>query len=323
MSKKKVFVKKNYSRKTFIENKNFFSISDQRFEIKINIIQSNFDEIFFQIKGFDLYFQNALRRILLGEITTMSIEKVNFYDNSSIINDEIISQRLGLVPIFIPSEFIDFLIHKGEVKILKIFLGLNVIHPNNTFDKISIYSKSLKWKKYGIFKAFFKNISVKPVFKDILIAKLNPGQKIDCECECILGFGNTNAKFSPVGTTFYKLFPQIRIISEITEKDAHELLKKCPVRVFDLEKTFFGLTERLIVSHPQFCTFCKECLDLGGEILPKIKIGRSKEKFTFIIEATGILAPEVLFHRAIFLLVGKCNQSLLTLFKNFKKNLIP
>jgi DNA-directed RNA polymerase I and III subunit RPAC1 len=40
-----------------------------------------------------------LRRILIAEIPTMAIEKVNMWQNTSIIPDENLAHRLGLVPI--------------------------------------------------------------------------------------------------------------------------------------------------------------------------------------------------------------------------------
>lgn len=42
---------------------------------------------------------NALRRILISEIPTMAIEKVMIYNNTSIIQDEILAHRLGLIPL--------------------------------------------------------------------------------------------------------------------------------------------------------------------------------------------------------------------------------
>mmetsp|Transcript_2611 Transcript_2611/g.6614 ORF Transcript_2611/g.6614 Transcript_2611/m.6614 type:complete len:336 (-) Transcript_2611:57-1064(-) len=305
-------------KKNSIENKNPFSISDFRYGISIKTIKKNQEEMIFQIKGFDFSFSNALRRILLSEISIFAIEKVFFYDNSSILNDEIIAHRLGMIPIFVSPHFIDYSIKNKTGNFLKIILNLKVIHPNNFFKNISVYSNSLKWKKYGIFKSLFKNIPIKPVFKDILIAKLNPGQRIDCECESLIGIGSNHAKFSPVGTTFYKLFPRIKIISEIYGKEASFLMQKCPVKVFDLKKiTNFSL-KKLIVSSPNYCTMCKECIDFPENVVPKIRIGRNNQKITFIIETTGVFSPEILFHRAIFLLVGKCNQSLLSLYKNFR-----
>lgn len=42
---------------------------------------------------------NALRRILIAEIPTMAIEKVNMWQNTSIIPDENLAHRMGLIPI--------------------------------------------------------------------------------------------------------------------------------------------------------------------------------------------------------------------------------
>ena len=42
---------------------------------------------------------NAFRRILIAEIPTVAIEKVFVYDNTSILHDEFLAHRLGLVPI--------------------------------------------------------------------------------------------------------------------------------------------------------------------------------------------------------------------------------
>ncbi|ABW98087.1 rpa5 (nucleomorph) [Hemiselmis andersenii] len=305
--------------KNFIENQNPFSISDFRYGISIKAIKKNQEELIFQIKGFDFSFSNALRRILLSEISIFGIEKVFFYDNSSILNDEIIAHRLGMIPLFVSPHFIDYSVKKKTQNFLKIILNLRANHPNNFFKNISIYSKSLKWKKYGVLKSFFKNVPVKPVFKDILIAKLNPGQKIECECESLIGIGNNHAKFSPVGSTFYKIFPKIKIISEIFGKEAVFLVQKCPMKVFDLEEFSLFSLKRLFVSSPNYCTMCKECIDFPKYVVPKIRIGRNNQKITFIIETTGIFSPEILFHRAIFLLVGKCNQSLLSLYQNFQK----
>jgi len=306
-------------RKNFIENTNFFSVSDFRYGIDLKPIRTTYEENSFQIKGFDLCFSNALRRTLLNEISTMSIDKVYFYDNSSILNDEVIAHRLGLIPIFISPKIIDYLKEKKLTKKLKILFSFSINHPNTFSRNVSIYSNSIKLKNYSILGNLFKNFSVKPAFKDILIAKLNPGQKIDCECECLIATGNTHAKFSPVGTTFYKILPKIKIIGEIFGKEALSLFQKCPVRVFDIEEVANCSMKRLTISYPNVCTLCKECLDTSDGFDTKIRIGRHSEKITFITESTGVFSPEILFHRAIYLLVGKCNTSLLSLLHNFEK----
>ena len=49
--------------------------------------------------GTDPSFANALRRILLAEIPTLAIEDVFINQNTGVVHDEILAQRLGLVPL--------------------------------------------------------------------------------------------------------------------------------------------------------------------------------------------------------------------------------
>jgi len=42
---------------------------------------------------------NALRRIMIAEVPTIAIEKVDMWQNTSIIPDESLAHRVGLIPI--------------------------------------------------------------------------------------------------------------------------------------------------------------------------------------------------------------------------------
>ena len=53
----------------------------------------------FDILGIDSPIANALRRTIISEVPTMVIHKVNIYQNTSIIPDEVLAHRLGLIPI--------------------------------------------------------------------------------------------------------------------------------------------------------------------------------------------------------------------------------
>lgn len=67
--------------------------------LEINVISLDEEDITFDVKGIDPAFANALRRIFISEIPTMAIEKVNMWQNTTVIPDEVLAHRMGLVPI--------------------------------------------------------------------------------------------------------------------------------------------------------------------------------------------------------------------------------
>lgn len=135
-----------------------------------------------------------------------------------------------------------------------------------------MYSGSLQWVPFGKQKETFKDDPPRPVFNDILIAKLRPGQQISVECYVEKGIGFRHAKWSPVATATYRLLPEISLLEEITGKEAKELKKKCPMNVFDIED------DKAIVSRPRDCTMCRECIREDGWE-EKVRLSRVKDHF--------------------------------------------
>jgi DNA-directed RNA polymerase I and III subunit RPAC1 len=81
-------------------------IENLRKQVQVNIQSLTDEEIVFDMIGVDASMANALRRILLAEVPTMAIEHVYIWNNSSIIQDEVLAHRLGLVPLNVdPREF--------------------------------------------------------------------------------------------------------------------------------------------------------------------------------------------------------------------------
>ena len=68
----------------------------------------------FDLIGLDASLANALRRILMAEIPTMAIEKVYVYNNTSVMHDEILAHRLGLVPIKADPRLFEFKEGEGD-----------------------------------------------------------------------------------------------------------------------------------------------------------------------------------------------------------------
>ena len=66
------------------------------------------EEIIFDLIGAEPPLANALRRILIAEIPTMAIEKVEMWQNTSIIADENLAHRIGLVPIAVDPRLFEY-----------------------------------------------------------------------------------------------------------------------------------------------------------------------------------------------------------------------
>jgi DNA-directed RNA polymerase I and III subunit RPAC1 len=76
----------------------------------IQIIITAYDdsESEFDVIGIDPSVANALRRILMVEVPTITVEKVYVHDNTSIVADPVLSHRLGLIPIKVDPRVFDF-----------------------------------------------------------------------------------------------------------------------------------------------------------------------------------------------------------------------
>mmetsp|Transcript_24750 Transcript_24750/g.59670 ORF Transcript_24750/g.59670 Transcript_24750/m.59670 type:complete len:439 (-) Transcript_24750:232-1548(-) len=65
------------------------------------------DELVFELIGVDISFANALRRIMIAEVPTMALEFVYMWNNSGLIHDEVLSHRMGLIPLNVDPRLFD------------------------------------------------------------------------------------------------------------------------------------------------------------------------------------------------------------------------
>lgn len=84
---------------------------NQRFP-KIAITSIAPHEIKFILSETDTSMANALRRIMIAEVPTLAIDLVEIYENSSVLNDEYLAHRLGLIPIrYQPPGTVRYVLH--------------------------------------------------------------------------------------------------------------------------------------------------------------------------------------------------------------------
>jgi DNA-directed RNA polymerase II subunit RPB3 len=66
-------------------------------KIQIRKLEDDYAE--FILSDTDASVANALRRIMIAEVPTIAIDLVDFENNTSVLNDEFVAHRLGLIPL--------------------------------------------------------------------------------------------------------------------------------------------------------------------------------------------------------------------------------
>jgi DNA-directed RNA polymerases I and III subunit RPAC1 len=83
-------------------------ISFNRNNFQMNILEEPDEHtLVFEVIHVDTSFVNALRRILLSEVPTVALEYIYMWNNSSILHDEVLAHRLGLIPLNLDARLLD------------------------------------------------------------------------------------------------------------------------------------------------------------------------------------------------------------------------
>ena len=180
--------------------------------MSLNIISQNDQRVSVKLKGIPLQYANALRRICLNGVPIYAIDTVDFLANSSVLPDEGIAHRLGLIPL------------KTE---------LSAVQQDNESDKIMFTLDSGETSETrtvlsGELKS--QDDIVKPIADNIPIVTLAPGQRLNIEAYARLGRGTEHAKWNSAN------------VSTLTESDNDD------ERVLTVETTGSLAPQHIVLS---------------------------------------------------------------------------
>lgn len=272
--------------------------------VEIQILEKNDDFMRFIVRGVNVPFVNALRRIMLTEVPTMAIDEVVILENSSILHDEILAHRMGFIPL---KTDLDSYNLPDECE-CESDLGCNLCRTNlileaeATDKSVTVYSGDLKPENPGI----------APVSGKIPIVKLATEQRLNLEAYVRLGKGKDHAKWQPVSMCTYMYLPKIKVDSERCDACA-ECVKVCP------EAVLVDMADGLKIQEVINCTLCMDCVDACPQDPPAIEISWEKDAFVFKIESTGALPVERIVAEALKILDGKLKDFSKSLKKGKKK----
>jgi DNA-directed RNA polymerase subunit D len=255
--------------------------------LEIKVLEKDDRNMRLLIRGVDTPFVNALRRNVLAEVPCMAIDEVVIIENSSVLHDEVIAHRLGLIPLKTDLDSYNL----PEECPCKSEFGCNLCRVTLTLDQeakegtITVYSGELA----------SENPNIVPVSDKIPIIKLTKGQKLKLEAYARLGKGKKHAKWQPVSTGAYKYLPQVKI--DAARCDAcGKCVEICPRKV--LEKSGGKIEVRDLLA----CTLCQDCMDVCPKEPPAIEVGWEKNAFILSLESTGALPPERIMTEAVRIL---------------------
>ena len=166
-------------------------------DIKVKIYQLEDNFIQFSISNIHIGLANAIRRIMIAEVPTMAIDFARIMQNSGCIHDDMIAQRIGLIP-FVSTNVDKFDYHWNNSEGLsEVEYELNII---NTGDEIiEVTSNDLKIKNVnnytGYIKNIYKSVTVVDMGYPIVITKLAKGQQLYFICSVRKGISQEHAKF--------------------------------------------------------------------------------------------------------------------------------
>lgn len=188
----------------------------------LEVINKDNQKISVKIKGVTLQYANALRRICLNGVPVFAIDTVDIIENSSVLPDEGLAHRLGLIPLktdlsrFNEPSKCECQSETGCSN-CKVMLVLDSGDSDVTRTVLSNEISS----EYD---------SIKPVSDKIAIVELAQGQRIKVECYARLGRGTEHAKWNSAN------------ISTLTDTDKED------VKVLTIESTGALNPEQIIIA---------------------------------------------------------------------------
>jgi len=271
----------------------------------------------FILSNTDKSVANALRRVMISEVPTMAIELVEITENSSVLDDEFLAHRLGLVPL--TSHTVDSFNYPKECVCAR---GCDLCTVEFTLDVTCSEDKTLEVTSRDLRS---KNPEVVPVHVDadleatlstggddkgILLVKLAKNQQVKLKAVAYKGRGREHAKWSPVATAALRYEPKItldkKLLSELTDSEKKEFVDSCPPKVYKFDKK----TSTVEIEDKTLCIYCDECVKKSRELgkYGMVRVDEKPGRFIFTVESTGARSPEEIVVAAFAVLKQKLSS---------------
>lgn len=267
---------------TDVENLAENEVEEYKMEVKLLNQDKERNRATFLIKDTTPAFVNAIRRTILEKVPTMAIEDVEFKQNSSVLYDEMIALRLGLIPFVTDVTSYNLPENctcKGE-GCAKCTLDMTL----SAKGPCEVYASDIKTK----------DPKVVPVYPEMPIVTLLKGQELDIIAKGYMGVGATHAKWVPA-FVHHSYEPTITVNNKSSQ--LAECKSKYPPQIFDGDK----ISDKKIIELGLVDAVDGICEDV-------VKVEYNDKNFILVIESFGQLSVKDIFKNATAVLKEQSDE---------------
>ncbi|KAK7189201.1 RNA polymerase ii subunit 3 [Paraphaeosphaeria sporulosa] len=174
------------------------------------MLEANDKRAYFIVRDWNLETANSLRRVMLAEVPTLAIDTVEVLDNTSVLADEFIAHRLGLIPLI--AEDVDKLVdfrdcdcEDSRCDNCSVTLRLKAKCTGN--DVMKVYARDLVIESMPPSDRLGQPVITDAEGNGSCIVKLRKGQAIDMRCIAKKGIAKEHAKWAPSAAIGFEYDP--------------------------------------------------------------------------------------------------------------------
>jgi DNA-directed RNA polymerase subunit D len=269
--------------------------------LKIELLERSETRLRILIRDAPLPLVNAVRRACYTDVPVMAIDYVEVFQNNTVLYDEIIAHRLAMIPLYSEEAIRKY---KWPEHCSNARLG-----DPDCYVVFELDVEAGPREQRIVYSGELRSLDpdVRPVYENIPIVVMAPGQRLHVRGYARLGYGKEHAKWMPVSVAAHKYLPRVSFdVSKISSECLRCIEDAAPTVAEKLKKLGKGvieITEDLNTSGLYWCV-TKKC---SGS---SIKLEYSDHEFILTIESVGQLKPDTIVVKAVEAIRRKAEQLL-------------
>lgn len=311
----------------------------------IEIKRLDKDVIVFELTKSDESMANSLRRAMIAEVPTMAVDNVYIDENSSVLWDEFLAHRIGLVPLrcFDVDKFntpTECDCPDGCSK-CRVRFTLDVECDDTSGAAMPVTTEHMVLhdegpggaSTYGIYEDAQAAMPADVADNDdalrrgeeygdyedpkpcILLAKLSYGQRLQLYCDAVKGIGKQHAKWQPTATVAMHQAGKVSFdsarMAEQSEETQQRFVENTPQGMFEYSE---GHGVRLVDHERASDLYNDQVMGFKVQAVPRLRVHdfvtvAMEQTFRYTVESDGSRTPHAIVSRALDAIMNKLRES--------------